>query len=105
MTTPVGFKPYKLKVNLSTADGDFDATIRTSDDSDFPAGAVVRLKFNTDPVTYWDATVSGSTAVWAVDKAEVAALVPGTKLLAHIIYSDDSGVDLVWFSGSVTWNG
>lgn len=101
--TPIGFKPYSLNVLLVTADADFNATIRTSDGTPFADGAEISLKFSTDPATIWPATISEDTATWNVDKTDVAALVPGTSLAAHILYSDPSGADLVWFSGKVTW--
>lgn len=107
MTTPIGFTPYKVEVELIKADSDFVATIRTSDSSNFPAGAAVTLKFLTDPVTTWPATVSGATATWGVDKTLVATLLAasaGAAVKATIIYSDGAGVDLEWFSGKVRWH-
>jgi hypothetical protein len=107
--TDFGFQPYSLHVHLIKQDADFIGTIRTSDASDFPAGAMVTLKFGTDTPIAWPATVSGSDAVWNVDKVAVAALLAapltGRQLPAHITYTDGAGVDLVWFSGSVVWHG
>jgi hypothetical protein len=109
VATDFGFEPYSLRVHLIKADADFIGTIRTSDASAFPAGAVVKLKFGTDTPIVWQATVTGSDAVWNVDKVSVAALLAapltGRQLPAHITYTDGAGVDLVWFSGSVVWHG
>lgn len=108
MATDFGFQPYSLRVHLIKADADFVCTIRTSDASDFPAGTQVVLKFGTDTPITWTATVTGSEAVWNVDKDDVADLLAapftGRQIPAHITYTDPAGVDLVWFSGSVVWH-
>lgn len=119
MTNPqpvdVGFAPYRCLVHLMKADADFNATIRTSDLSAFPDSAVVTLKLATETPTLWVASISDYTdkesithpraqAAWSIDKADVAALVPGTMLDAHVLYADDSGADLVWFTGQVKWH-
>lgn len=105
MATGFGFVAEPMVLHLMTADADFIQTIQTSDGSDFPDGAAVTLKIGTASPTLWSATITGPSAAWNVDKAVVAALVPGTALLAHVLYADDSGADLVWFSGKVKWHG
>jgi hypothetical protein len=111
----VGVVPYGIVVHLVKSDADFNATIKRSDLSPFPSSAAVVLKIFTASPTVWTATIGDYTdeasvvhpralASWRVDKVAVAALVPGTSLLAHVVYTDDTGADLVWFSGKVKWH-
>lgn len=102
-----GYVPTPLTVHL-TSDADFIQTLTAVDA--FPDGTVITLLIgpvgaSPGQATAWTATVSGTTATFDVDKAQVLALGPGTQLRAELTYTDGAGVDLTWMLGSVRWHG
>lgn len=104
MSVSLGFQPLYCAVHLTNG-ADFYQPLQTPDGSDWPSGAVISLRFGTDPATTWTATISGSTATWNVDKVQVLALGYKSNVTAEVIYTDTSGADLTWFIGNVVWHG
>ena len=98
----LGFQPLYCTVHLTNG-ADFYQELRTQDGTDWPAGAVITLQIG--PSTTWAATITGPSAGWDVDKTTVAGLGFKTPLSVRVTYSDNSGADLTWFIGDVTWHG
>jgi len=104
----MGAVPERLTVNLVPG-ADFvialDSKDQTGEPLDWPDTATISLVFNDTEGTIWPATVSGPTAAWNVDKAEVDALLSRypsrSSIRVRLVYVDGS-VDLVWAKGSVT---
>lgn len=102
--TAFGYQPVRCIVHL-TEGGDFDQQLLTPDGADWPVGAAISLVLSTVNVTTWTAAITGPSAVFHQDAAVTTAeLVPeGTK--ARVVYTDNAGNELVWFTGVVTRHG
>lgn len=68
-------------------------------EDDFPVGATVTIVFANSAATSWPATVSGSEASWAVDKAATAVIEDGTSFQIRYV---DGTADEVPFKGRVS---
>ena len=102
----LGWTPITgVDVNL-VADTDFVASLHTSDNSALPDGTQVTLILGSgDTAVSWPATVDGSTVSWQVQSdavdAAITALKTGRPVKAKTVYSNGSGLDLVWTTGQV----
>lgn len=102
----IGTDPERMTLHLSR-DSDFGHTFVAYDGvtpADYPAGTAIRLEVKDEAgavLATWNATVSGNTAVFAVDKAAVNTLldVDGPKE-GRIYYANGTDDDL-WFVGPV----
>ena len=93
----LGTQPLGLEVTL-TARGDFVARLRTADGAPWPADVSARIELATEPVQVWDATVTGDTIFFGVDKAITDTVPDGTS--ATLIYKQGE-YDAVWAVGEV----
>lgn len=100
----LGFQALPAVFHL-TKGSDFISSLQTEDGSDWPAGTHIAIEM-ADLAT-WPATISGPTATWAVDKADVDAVLAQLPPIAkaRVTYTDDSGVFLVWYTGKVRRHG
>lgn len=92
----LGLQPETLRIFL-TKDADFSCTLRL--DSNWPAGTTLSLVW---PSTTWTATISGTDAVFAVDKAQVNAIADGTAVT--LTYTNGT-TDQVWAIGTAVRRG
>lgn len=109
MSLVLGDGPDRLTVKLSRF-GDFVAALIYDDQdpatpNEWPAGAVIELRFYATPTTLtaaatWPATITTDRAEWNVDKTLVASAVldPGNTDV-RLFYI--AGVELEWALGSV----
>lgn len=88
----LGFDPPNLPVVL-VAGSDFNAVLTYKVNgvvTSWPASTAVYLTFDDPAITEWAATVSTSTATFAIDKAVVATVANGTEArLRYVNGSDD----------------
>ena len=96
-----GARPHNLAVILER-DTDFNQDILTGDDSDWPDGIALQLRFSDDDATIWTAAVDGPTATWSKDKADVNTLLDalngsGNRKRVRL-FADDN----LWAKGNVT---
>lgn len=101
MSVVLGFQPIDIVVTLA-ADSDFLTKFFAQDG--WPVGTQIELRFtnSTGPVVVWEATVSGTDAVFSEDVASVAALIAAGPLSVRLHYLDTSGDDLLWGKGRVS---
>lgn len=97
----LGFDPPSMTVVLSTG-ADFNqvltytvAGVVTS----WPGGTAITLKFGDAAISDWSATVSTSTATFAVDKATADTVANGTDV--RLVYTNSSD-DYVLAIGTVS---
>lgn len=82
----LGYDPINLPVVLVTG-ADFNAVLTYKPGgvvTSYPVGTAISLWFDDPAVAAWSATVSTSTATFAVDKAVVATVANGTE--ARLLY-------------------
>jgi hypothetical protein len=87
----LGLQPDLLRVILS-AGSDFTTTLQL--DTSWPVGSTLTLVVGT---LTWTATISGTDAVFSVDKAIADTVVDGTA--ARLVYVNGSS-DQVWARGT-----
>lgn len=90
----LGFKPDNLRLVLTTG-ADFQSTLELSSGT-FGTG-VLSLKFQDG--TSWTATMTPTTATFAVDKAQADLQPDGSTV--RLNYTDGT-TDLTWALGAVT---
>lgn len=95
----LGLIPDKLQVNL-TAGADFICTLRLNED--WPVGTAIQLDFPDLAVSAWGATISGTDAVFAVDKADSDAIPDSATV--RLVYTNGT-TDQVWAIGRVERRG
>ena len=98
MAINLGFVPVPITVALPT-DGDFVATLQSS--SAWPSGASVSLKFIGSSTTTWTATLSGNNMQFNKTASQVNTLLATDQKSVELLYTDSTGVNLVWGRGSV----
>lgn len=94
----LGTKPLGLEVTLTTG-GDFVARLRTADGTPWPADVSARIVLATQPEQVWEATVTGDTIFFGIDKAITDTVPDGTP--ATLIYKQGE-YDAVWAFGEVS---
>lgn len=103
----VGTDPERMTLHLSR-NADFGHKFESyvgSTPTDYPAGTAVRLEISDEAGTLlatWNATVTGNVAQFAVDKAQVNALLDaaGDVKNARLYYANGTDDDL-WAYGPV----
>jgi hypothetical protein len=96
----LGFDPPNLPVVLVTG-ADFNATLTYMVNgvaTNWPASTAISLWFDNSAIASWSATVSTSTAVFAIDKATADTVPDGTE--ARVLYVNGSD-DLTLTIGKV----
>lgn len=96
----LGQKSKRTPIYLSS-NSDFLAAGKTSDGSNFPTGAVIKIVFDDVATTEWLATISGNRFSWNIDKTQVASLIASGVTRGSVLYHDNSGTDLEWSEGPV----
>jgi hypothetical protein len=92
----LGLQPETLRVNLVTG-ADFLCTLRLNDN--WPTGTTLKLVL---PGTSWTATITGTDAVFSVDKATADTIADGTAV--SLTYTNGT-VDQTWALGTVVRRG
>lgn len=95
-----GLEPEAWVVPLITgSDYLYEWTLLDEDgnEQDWPPGTHLYIDFTNDAGTSWEATVTGATATWNVDKATAASIDNLTE--AKLRYVNGT-TDLVYFIGS-----
>jgi len=104
MAVTLGLIPFDLNVELAP-DADFVSTI-TNNVGNWAGGTAIELRLSASSSgsspTVWAAAVTGPTASWAVDKADVAAALAAGVSYARLHYTDGAGDDLLWGKGRVS---
>lgn len=93
MALNFGVLPVRTSFTLSS-DADFYQLLRTSDGSDFPATASVSIKWldkTKAAVGTWTATISGTSALFREDAADVAVVLALAPIKGRVFYEDGAG--------------
>ena len=93
MTINFGVLPARSSFTV-TRDADFYQVVRTSDGSNFPATATIKivwLNAADSVLATWTATLDGSTAIFYTDEAVVAALLALSPVQGRLFYEDGAG--------------
>lgn len=108
MTTPCnpGFLGYSPTVEplMLTTGASFVQTLQPSGAAGFPAGTTVALVFTAPggaPVATWPATVTATTASWAVSNAVCDPIPAGTRYTMLVTYPTSPVTSYAWYEGIV----
>lgn len=99
MRNAFGFTPITDVPVVLTFNADFVTSIVRKDGTNWPDGTVIKFRFDDPSNTVWPATITGPTASWSVDKPDVISLLESKlrDLNAELLYTDGTGLDLVWY--------
>jgi len=98
MAFTLGSAPEKFKVVVS-AGSDFFSALTRSDGQPWPDGAELIIDFG-DAAPAWHAALAGATATWAVDEADVDALIAAKPKKVRLFYVDGD-TRLLWAQGAL----
>lgn len=98
MTFTLGYTPEKFKLVLA-AGADFFSALTRSDGQPWPVGSELILDF-AGAAPSWTATLSGATATWDVDQADVDALIAARPRKVRLFYVDGEA-RLLWAVGAL----
>lgn len=99
MAFTLGSAPDTLKVVLVKG-ADFVSTLTRKDGTDWPVDTEVVLEFKTTSPVSWSATLTGSSAMWNVDQADVDALIAAKPRSVKLWYVEGE-VRLLWAQGDL----
>lgn len=88
----LGFDPLRIRIHL-TRDTDFIQVLRRKDGTSWPAGTEIQLRFSTDPVTVWTATLDGDAAIFNVPYSDVNDVLDADPRLVHLFHTSPSSSD------------